>query len=110
MNTLEAKEVLLSADQNSVLQYLNNYPHDFVAEMEITQHADGRSRFYLQDRHWAHCVLTQLMKLRLVDTDSSGRFRIHAESASIYGKKHLAPQVRDILEHSGLKLDLFGFD
>ena len=110
MNTVETKEVLLSADQNSVLQYLNNYPHDFVTEMEITHHADGRSRFLLQDRHWAQRVLTKLVELRLVDTDGSGRYRIHAEAASIFGKKHLAPQVRAILEHSGLKLDLSGFD
>ena len=110
MNTVEAKEALLSVDENSVLQYLNNYPDDFVTEMEITRHADGRSRF-LQDKHWAHTVLFQLVELRLVDTDGSGRYKLHPASmkkASLR-PKFLAPTLRDILEHSDHKLDLSGF-
>jgi len=110
MNTVETKEPLLSADENSVLQYLSNYPDDFVTEMEITRHADGRSRF-LQDKHWAHTVLFQLVELQLVDTDGSGKYKLHPASPkkSCLRPKFLAPAVRDILEHSDHKLDLSGF-
>ena len=110
MSTIEATENLLGADENSILQYLRNYPDAFITEMEITSHADGRTRF-MEDKHWAHNPLTQLLELRLVDTDGSGRYQIHASAPKPTGLKikFLAPQLRDILEHSDHKFDLSNF-
>ena len=110
MNQEEAKEELLGVDEKCVLQYLRNYPADFVTEMEVTRHADGRSR-YLQDKHWAHIAFMQLLEAGLVDSDGSGRYRIHSSAPEKTGSKikFLAPQIRDILEHNGHHLDLSGF-
>jgi len=110
MNTMAAKEALLGADENCVLQYLRNFPDAFITEMEITGHADGRKRF-MENRHWAHRPLTQLLELGLVETDGFGRYQIHSAASRIacLKRKFLAPQLRDILEHSDHKFDLSSY-
>ncbi len=110
MNATEDREILLGADENSVLQYLKNYPGNFITEMEIARHADGGSRL-LQDKYWVHGALVRLLDLHLVDTDGFGRYLIHSSDAlaACARKKFLAPQVRDILEHSDQPLDLSRF-
>ena len=110
MNHLEAKEDLLGADENCILQYLRHYPDAFITEMEITSHADGRTRFK-EDKHWAHNPLTQLLELRRVDTDGFGRYQIHVSvpKSNVLVRKHLAPHLREILEHSDHKFDLSSF-
>ena len=110
MNTMEAKEALLGADENCVLQYLRNFPDAFMTEMEITSHADGRTRF-MENKHWAHSPLTQLLALGLVGTDGFGRYQIHSSASRVacLKRKFLAPQLRDILEHSDHQFDLSSF-
>lgn len=110
MNAAEDRENLLGTDEIFVLQYLKNYPGNFIAEMEITRQANGRSRF-LQDKHWAHIALMRLLDLQLVDTDGFGRYLVHSSEPLTAGarKKFLAPQVRDILEHSDHPLGLSSF-
>jgi len=109
MNIMELNEALPGADGSCIMQYLKNYPADFVTEMEITRHADGRTRF-LQDKHWAHTTLQQLLDLHLVETDGAGRYRIYSVSPKDGCKrKFLSPQVRFILEHGSRSLDLSAF-
>lgn len=95
------------SDENCILQYLKNFPEQFVTEMEISRRADGRDRF-VENSHWAHYALSQLLDLKLVETDGDGRYRLTSRRAGTGwpARKFIAPQMREILEHSGHKIDL----
>ena len=111
MSAKEAKEVMLGSDEKCVLQYLRNYRDAFITESEIARHAGGHTRFK-QDEHWAYSPLARLLELRLVDTDGIGRYHMHESATKYNGSriKFLAPELRDILEHSGILFDLSRFD
>lgn len=62
----------------------------------------------MNDAHWAHVALSQLLEMNLVDTDGQGRYRIHATRPEMPAspKKFIDPRLRQILEHSSKKFDL----
>jgi hypothetical protein len=103
-------DINFSSDENCILQYLNNFPDEFITEMEISRRADGRERFQ-QDSHWAHYALAQLVESKLVESDGEGRYRLCYRRPGLSGpvKKFLAPHIREILEQSGRKIDLSGY-
>ena len=111
MDASTISNVSLGADENSVLQYLENFPDDFMTEMEIARRADGRNHF-MKDTHWAHLALSQLMDFGLLESDGIGKYRLKCRRGKSAGmnRKYLAPQVREILERSSRHFDLSGFD
>ena len=110
MKPILINSVALGADESCVLQYLENFPDDFVTEMEIARRADGRTHF-MDDTHWAHIALSQLIESGLLETDGLGKFRLKDRSAKAHAmvRKFLAPEVREILEHSSHHFDLSGY-
>ena len=110
MNTISTNSSALGADEACVLQYLENFPDDFVTEMEIARRADGRARF-MRDTHWAHIALSQLTEAGLLEADGLGKFRMKSRStkAHVVAGKFLAPELRVILEHSSHHFDLSGY-
>lgn len=97
----------MGADENCVLQYLQDHAEHFLSEMEIARRADGRHRF-MEDAHWAHVALSQLVAMNLAETDGLGRYRLQIARANepANGKKFMDPRLRQILERSGKKFDL----
>jgi len=97
-------------DQNCIVQYLKNFPDQFITEMEITRRADGRDRF-VENSHWAHYALSQLLESKQIQTDGSGRYCLASRRAGNGqpARKFIAPQLREILEHSGHKIDLSSY-
>jgi hypothetical protein len=108
---MEANDIIASSDEKCVLQYLENFPDEFVTETEITRRADGKSHF-LEDSHWAHVALSQLLDSQLLETDGTGKYRVKKSRITTRNafKKFIAPHLRDILEHSKRKLDLSGYE
>lgn len=104
---MENNDLNLGTDANCVLQYLGNYPMQFISEMEICRRAESRHRF-VEESRWAHVALDELLELSLVETDGRGRYRIKSKRKKVEGKsgKFMAPAMREILEKSGRKIDL----
>jgi hypothetical protein len=107
---MKSYDLNLGADENCVMHYLEEHPGNFISEMEVARHADGRHRFQ-GDTHWAHIALSQLVEMNLVDTDGQGRYRVHADAADAAdspgpARKFIDPRLREILERSGKKFDL----
>jgi hypothetical protein len=97
----------IGVDENCVMQYLNNFPGEFINEREIARRADGKERF-LADPYWAHNALYELTDMKLLETDGEGRYRLvnHQPKAASPGAKFMDPKLRAILEQSGRKFDL----
>ena len=106
----ELADVHFGTDEHCVLQYLNNFPDGFVTEVEIARRADGKTRFNT-DPHWAHVTLSRLFELQLLETDGFGRYQMKNSRNDTQppAKKFMAPQLREILEHSPKHLDLSAY-
>lgn len=107
---MNSHDIEMGADENCILQYLNNFKDTFITETEITRRADGRNRF-VEDSHWAHNALNRLMEWQLVEMDGEGKFRLKSNRtpSKNTAKKFMSPKMREILERSGHKIDLSDF-
>jgi hypothetical protein len=106
---MDLTDISLGPDENCVLQYLNNFPNDFISEREIARRADGRRRF-AENAHWAHIALSELVENRFIETDGLGKYRMKRTSlAAGEVRKFISPQFRTILENCGPKFDLSSY-
>lgn len=107
MVPMDINDLNLGADANGILQYLSNFPTQFISVMEIARRAEGRNRFKEESR-WANAAISQLLELSLIETDGNGRYRIKSKrkSKEAGGNKFIAPAMREILEKSSRKIDL----
>jgi len=103
----ELKDNQLSPYEECILKFLKGCPDEFASEIQISWHAAGEATF-MKDPKWAQHALPQLLKLRLVETDGDGRYRlITARAATGGGLKFIAPHFRAILEKSGRNMSAF---
>ena len=100
----------LKNEHQIFLQYLKNFPDQFITEMEITRRANGRECF-VANSHWAHFALSKLLDFKMVETDGDGKYRLTSNRAGIGGpaRKFMAPHIKEILQRSGQKLDLSSY-
>lgn len=97
----------LSADEQSVLLFLKNWPGVFISSTEIARRADGKNR-YREDPRWSVHVLPQLMAANLVETDGHGKFRLKTlQTVQVGGRKRfISPHLSAILAKHGRKFQL----
>jgi hypothetical protein len=107
---MQTPDLHFGSDANAVLQYLNNFPGQFISEMEISRRAEGRNRF-ADDARWSHGALQQLLELNMIETDGNGRYRLKTPALATHTgpKKFIDPKLRSILEQSGHNFDLSNF-
>jgi len=106
---MKLDNLMLGADEQRVLQYLNTWPGEFIAEKQIARHAESKQRF-IAEPYWARNSLNQLAILGLVEADSSGKYCARTQTNEIANpKRFIAPHLRVILERSGRNIDLSSF-
>jgi len=93
--------VAMDADENEIVAYLNQFRRQFVSGREICRRAAGKQRYH-EDPYWATQPLLRLVERRIVETDSSGHFRIVPdESERRAEKEEAAAHAKKLLEESG---------
>jgi hypothetical protein len=102
----------MDADQNDICQFLKSWPGQFVSRKEICRRAGGKWR-YREDENWALPVLQRMLENYLVESDSTGHFRLlrHAP-CDPKNKKRLwiSPAIRKILQQSGRSFGVLDLD
>ena len=102
----------MDADQNEVFQFLKSWPNQFVSGKAICRRAGGKWR-YRQDANWAVPILRRMLESNLVETDSTGHFRLNAQEP--HAKKNrkklwISPAIKAILRQSGRDFALIDLD
>jgi hypothetical protein len=103
---------MIDSDQNDICQYLKSWPGQFVSRREICRRAGGKWRFR-EDENWAVPVLQRMLETRLVETNSTGHYRLVLKSlAEAKDKKRvwISPAIRAILQKSGRSFPVFDLD
>jgi hypothetical protein len=92
-------QTAMDADEREICIYLKSWGGQFVSVGEISRRAGGKRR-YREDPNWAVLVLGRLVEKGLVESDSTGHYRLKPKSKKDK-QKWVSPQVRAILERSG---------
>jgi hypothetical protein len=89
----------MDADEKEIVDYLKSMRGQFISGREIARRAGGKRR-HAQDPNWASTALVRLVEKGMVESDSTGHYRLprrkHEEP-----RKWISPQMKQILEKSG---------
>jgi hypothetical protein len=102
----------MDADQNDICQFLKSWPGQFVSRKEICRRAGGKWR-YRDDENWALPVLQRMLENYLVESDSTGHFRLmkHAPHDPRNKKRlWISPAIKKILQQSGRNFGVLDLD
>lgn len=90
----------MDADEQAICQYLKSWQGQFVSGREISRRAAGKRRFRA-DPEWSAAVLARLVDKGIVESDSTGHYRLREKEKDRKPRKWLAPHIKKILEESG---------
>ena len=90
----------MDADEREICLYLKGWPGQFVSVAEITRRAGGKRRGR-QDPNWALPVLTRLVEQGILESDSTGHYRLIKRTKPEKKKRWVSPHIQKILEKSG---------
>jgi hypothetical protein len=92
---------LVDADEQDICNYLKSLPGEFISGKEIARRAGGKWRFR-KDPQWAATVLPRMVEKELLESDSTGHYRLVAKRPDDKRKKRwVSPQIKKILRESG---------
>src|SRR3954469_23374255 len=95
----------MDADEKEIADFLKSWPGQFVATREICKRAGGKWRFREDDK-WALPILHRMAEKGIVESDSTGHFRLAPEKKDSDKKKRWAsPEIKKILQESGKDFD-----
>ena len=83
-----------------ILDYLKPLGKQFASPKEVCRRAGGKQRF-IEDPYWAKPLLKKMEKNGLLESNSSGHFRIKAKTEEEKKKVPISPHIQSILARSG---------
>lgn len=90
----------MDADERDICLYLKGFPGQFVSLKEISRRAAGKRR-YRQEPEWASPVLPRMVEKGLVESDSTGHYRLKTRPKKAKQTRWVSPEIQKILEKSG---------
>lgn len=98
----------MDADEREIYQYLKSYGNQFIAAREICRRAGGRRR-YNDDPEWAKPVLLRMVERGILESDSTGHFRIKPiPKNKDKDKRWVSPDIAKTLKDSGVEVESAG--
>jgi hypothetical protein len=103
----------MTGDEQTVIDYLQSWPFTFISWREVSRKADRKQR-YLDNPSWALPILLGLANKEIVEKDAMGYFKLlpqdHKKARKGKLKRHVSPQILNILTRSGRNFDGVTFD
>ena len=90
----------MDADEKEICLYLKSWTGQFISGREISRRAGGKWRFR-EDPEWAGPALARLIEKGLIESDTTGHYRLVPRPKREKPKKWVSPQIRKILQDSG---------
>lgn len=91
---------MMDADEREIFYYLKGWQKEFVSATEICRRAGGKRRFR-EDPTWAKPILMRMVEKGILDTDTSGYFRLKPIPKREKNRRWVSPQIARILNNSG---------
>jgi hypothetical protein len=90
----------MDADEQTICDFLKSFPKLFVSAREISRRAAGKKRFR-DNPHWATQVLLRLAEKGVLESDSTGHYRLRPPEKKNDRKRWISPQIKQLLKQSG---------
>jgi hypothetical protein len=91
----------MEPEEKEICTYLKSLPGQFISGREIARRAGGKWR-HREDPKWAVKFLAELVDKKILESDSTGHYRlIIKEREKDSKKKWVSPMMKSILEKSG---------
>lgn len=91
----------MEPEEKEICNYLKSMRTQFISGREIARRAGGKWR-HRDDPNWAIPFLGHLVEKKIIESDSTGHYRlIVKEDKKDPKKKWVSPQMKGILENSG---------
>jgi hypothetical protein len=97
----------MDADEREIYQYLKSWGGEFVAAREIGRRAGGKRRFH-EEPEWAKPVLLRMQERGILESNSTGHFRIKPVPKKNKDKQWISPDIAKILKESGVEVESAG--
>jgi hypothetical protein len=94
----------MDGDEREIFHFLKTWGSEFVGAVEIARRAGIKKRFY-DEPDWAKPVLMRMADRGILESDSSGRYRIKPISRKDKQKRWVAPDIAKILQESGVEVE-----
>ncbi len=90
----------MDSDEREICIYLKACPGQFVSGREISRRASGKQRFR-DEPNWATQPLVRLLEQGIIESDSTGHYRLKPRDPKAKTKKWISPHIKEILEAGG---------
>jgi len=97
----------MDADEREIYQFLKSWGNEFIAPREICRRAGGRRRYH-DDPEWAKPVLLRMQERGILESNSTGHFRIKPVKKKEKDKRWVSPEIAKILQESGVEVESAG--
>jgi hypothetical protein len=89
----------MTADERDICNYLKSWPGQFVYGRDIARRASGKFRFR-EDPEWAGPAIARLVEQGILESDSTGHYRLRMKKKDETKRRWVSPQIKQILEKS----------
>ena len=83
-----------------IMDYLKPMGRQYASPKEVCRRAGGKQKF-IEDPYWAKPLLKKLEKKGMIESNSSGHYRLKGEPEDEKKKIPLSPHIQSILARSG---------
>jgi hypothetical protein len=94
----------MDTDEREIFQFLKSWGADFINATEICRRAGGRKKFH-EDQGWAKPILLRMSERGILESDTSGRFRIKPVPRKAKHTQWVSPDIAKILKESGVEAE-----
>jgi hypothetical protein len=92
--------LMMDSEEREIFYYLKGWQKEFISPTEICRRAGGKKRFR-EHADWAKPVLMRMVEKGVLETDSSGYYRIKPLPKRETARRWVSPAIARILQDSG---------
>jgi predicted transcriptional regulator of viral defense system len=94
----------MDSEEHEIFYFLKTWGEEFVSAKEIARRASGKKKFY-ENPEWAKPLLMRMAERGVLESDTSGRYRIKPVPKKNKNKRWVSPDIAKILEESGVRVE-----
>jgi DNA-binding IclR family transcriptional regulator len=94
----------MDADEREIFYFLKTWGSEFISVKEVARRAGGKKKFY-QNPEWARPLLMRMQERGLVESDTTGRYRIKPVAHKNKSKRWVSPDIAKILQENGVTVE-----
>jgi hypothetical protein len=94
----------MDSEEQEIFYFLKTWGEEFVSAKEIARRASGKQKFH-KNPEWAKPLLMRMQDRGVLESDTSGRYRIKPLPKKNKKTRWVSPDIAKILEQNGVQVE-----